>query len=71
MHVSECYHKIIHNITVLQESVLLEHVEDSEKNIGDKAQLVEAYAVTPRKKPGKRELTQNNKHRQHEMRLIK
>lgn len=35
VHVSECYHGSIHDITVLQELGLLEHVEDSVKIIGD------------------------------------
>jgi hypothetical protein len=61
VHVSECYHGSIHDITVLRESGLLEHVEESVQIIGDKGYIGEEYVVTPRKKPHGRELTQEDK----------
>ncbi|CAF1380456.1 unnamed protein product [Rotaria sordida] len=61
VHVSECYHGSKHDITVLRESGLLEHVEESVQIIGDKAYIGEEYVVTPRKKPHGRELTQEDK----------
>ncbi|CAF4592828.1 unnamed protein product [Rotaria sp. Silwood2] len=61
VHVSECYHGSIHDITVLRESGLLEHVEESIQIIGDKGYIGEEYVVTPRKKPHGRELTQEDK----------
>ncbi|CAF0764176.1 unnamed protein product [Rotaria sordida] len=60
-HVSECYHGSIHDITVLRESGLLKHVEESVQIIGDKGYIREEYVVTPRKKPHGRELTQDDK----------
>ena len=59
--VSECYHGSVHNITVLRESGLLEHVEESVHIISDKAYIDEEYVDTPRKKPHGRELTQEDK----------
>ncbi|CAF1325940.1 unnamed protein product [Rotaria sordida] len=35
VHVSECYQGSVHDITVLRDSGLLEHVEDSVQIIGD------------------------------------
>ncbi|CAF4344221.1 unnamed protein product, partial [Rotaria sordida] len=61
VHVSECYHGSIHDITVLRESELLEHVEEPVQIIGDKGYIGEEYIVTPRKRPHGRELTQENK----------
>ncbi|CAF1183734.1 unnamed protein product [Rotaria sp. Silwood1] len=61
VHVSECYHGSIHDITVLRESGLLEHVEESVQIIGDKAYIGEEYVVTLRKKLRGRELTQEDK----------
>ncbi len=52
---------IIHDITVLRESGLLEHAEESVQIIGDKGYIGEEYVVTPRKKPRGRELTQDDK----------
>ncbi|CAF3108861.1 unnamed protein product [Rotaria sp. Silwood2] len=61
VHVSECYYGSKHDITVLRESGLLEHVEESVQIIGDKGYIGEEYVVTPRKKPYGRELTQEDK----------
>ncbi len=61
VHVSECYRGSVHDITVLRESGLLEHVEESVQIIGDKGYIGEEYVVTPRKKPHGRELTQEDK----------
>ncbi len=61
VHVSECYHGSTHDITVLRESGLLEHVEESVQIIGDKGYIGEEYVVTPMKKPHGRELTQEDK----------
>ncbi len=61
VHVSECYHGSVHDITVLRESGLLEHVDDSVHIIGDKGYIGEEYVDTPRKKPHGRELTQEDK----------
>ncbi|CAF4193621.1 unnamed protein product, partial [Rotaria sordida] len=61
VHVSECCHGSTHDITVLRESGLLEHVEESVQIIGDKGYIGEEYIVTPRKKPRGRELTQDDK----------
>ncbi|CAF4234485.1 unnamed protein product [Rotaria sp. Silwood2] len=57
IHVSECYHESVHDITVLRESGLLEHVNDSVQIIADKGCIGEEYVVIPRKKPHGRELT--------------
>ncbi len=56
VHVSECYHGSVHDITVLRESGLLEHAEESVQIIGDKEYIGEEYVVTPKKKPRGREL---------------
>ncbi|CAF1553370.1 unnamed protein product [Rotaria sp. Silwood1] len=61
VHVSECYHGSKHDITVLRESGLLEHVEESVQIIGDKGYIGEEYVVTPSKKPHGRELTREDK----------
>jgi hypothetical protein len=61
VHVSECYHGSIHDITVLRESGLLEHIEESVQIIGDKAYIGEEYVVILRKKPRGRKLTQEDK----------
>ncbi|CAF4307586.1 unnamed protein product, partial [Rotaria sordida] len=39
VHVSECYQGSVHDITVLRDSGLLEHVEDSVQIIGDKGYI--------------------------------
>ncbi|CAF1337255.1 unnamed protein product [Rotaria sordida] len=51
----------VHDITVLRDSGLLEHVEDSVQIIDDKGYIGEEYVVTPRKKPHGRELTDEDK----------
>ena len=61
VHVSECYHGSKHDITVLRESVLLEHVEESVQIIGDKECIGEEYVVTRRKNPHGREITREDK----------
>ncbi|CAF1339050.1 unnamed protein product, partial [Rotaria sordida] len=61
VHVSECYQGSVHDITVLRDSGLLEHVEDSVQIIGDKGYIGEEYVVTPRKKPHGCELTNEDK----------
>ncbi|CAF1390118.1 unnamed protein product, partial [Rotaria sordida] len=61
VHVSDCYHGSVHDITILRESGLLEHVNDSVQIIGDKGYIGEEYVVTPRKKPHGRELTNEDK----------
>ncbi|CAF1469936.1 unnamed protein product [Rotaria sordida] len=61
VHVSECYRGSIHDITILRESSLLEHVNDSVQIIVDKGYVDEDYVVTPRKKPHGRELTDEDK----------
>ncbi len=61
VHVSECYHGSVHDITILRDSGLLEHVNDSVQIIGDKGYIGEENVVTPRKKPHGRELTDEDK----------
>ncbi|CAF4846550.1 unnamed protein product, partial [Rotaria sp. Silwood1] len=61
VHVSECYHGSVHDITILRESGLLEHVNDYVQIIADKAYVGEEYVVTPRKKPHGRELINEDK----------
>ena len=61
VHVSECYRGSVHDITVLRESGLLEHVNDDVQIIGDKGYIGEEYVVTPRKKSRGRELTDDDK----------
>ena len=61
VHVSKCFHGSVHDITILRESGLLEHVNDSVQIITDKAYVGEEYVVTARKKPHGRELTDEDK----------
>ncbi|CAF4788910.1 unnamed protein product, partial [Rotaria sp. Silwood2] len=61
VHISECYHGSVHDITILREEELLEHVNDSVQIIADKAYVGEEYVVTTRKKPHGRELTNEDK----------
>jgi hypothetical protein len=61
VHVSECYRGSVHDITILRESGLLEHVNGSVQIIGDKGYTGEDYVVTPRKKQRGRELTDEDK----------
>ncbi|CAF1098190.1 unnamed protein product [Rotaria sordida] len=61
VHVSECYLGSVHDITVLRESGLLEHVNDSVQIIGDKAYIGEEFVITPKKKPHRSELTTEEK----------
>ncbi|CAF4300808.1 unnamed protein product, partial [Rotaria sordida] len=49
VHISECYHGSVHDLTVLRESGLLEYVNDSVQIIADKAHIGEEYVVGPRK----------------------
>ncbi|CAF1206290.1 unnamed protein product [Didymodactylos carnosus] len=61
VHVSECYKGSVHDITILRESGLLEHVNDSVQIIADKGYIGEDYVITPRKKPRGRNLTSEDK----------
>jgi len=61
VHVSECYKGSVHDITILRESGLLEHLNDSVQIIADKGYIGEEYVVTPRKKPHGRELEEEDK----------
>lgn len=61
VHVSECHHGSVHDLTLLRESGLLEHVNESVQIIADKAYIGEEYVITPRKKPHGRELTDEDK----------
>lgn len=61
VHVSECYRGGIHDITVLRDSGLLEHVNDSVQIIADKGYIGEENVIIPRKKPHGRELTNEDK----------
>ncbi|CAF4522245.1 unnamed protein product [Rotaria sp. Silwood2] len=61
VHVSECYHGSVHDITILRESGLLEHVNDSVQIIADKAYVGEEYVANPRNKPHGRELRNEDK----------
>ncbi|CAF4936614.1 unnamed protein product, partial [Rotaria sp. Silwood1] len=61
VHVSECYLGSVHDITILRESGLLEHVNDSVQIIGDKAYIGEEYVITSKKKPHRSELTTEEK----------
>ncbi|CAF1222029.1 unnamed protein product, partial [Didymodactylos carnosus] len=47
----------VRDITILRESGLLEHVNDSVQIIADKGYIGEGYVITPRKKPRGRNLT--------------
>ncbi|CAF1290311.1 unnamed protein product [Rotaria sordida] len=61
VHVPECYRGSVHDITILRESCLLEHVNDSVQIIADKGYVGEDYVVTTRKKLHGRELTDEDK----------
>ncbi|CAF1358711.1 unnamed protein product [Rotaria sordida] len=61
LHVPECYRGSVHDITILRESCLLEHVNDSVQIIADKGYVGEDYVVTTRKKLHGRELTDEDK----------
>jgi hypothetical protein len=61
VHVSECYKGSVHDITILRESGLLEHLNDSVQIIADKGYIGEEYVVTSRKKPHGRELAEEDK----------
>ncbi|CAF4166824.1 unnamed protein product [Rotaria sp. Silwood2] len=61
VHVSECYLGGVHDITILRESGLLEHVNDSVQIIADKAYIGEEYVITPKKKPQIGKLTSEEK----------
>ncbi|CAF1550003.1 unnamed protein product [Rotaria sordida] len=61
VHVSECYQGSVHDITVLRDSGLLEHVNDSVQIIADKGCIGEDYVITPGKKPHGRELSDEDK----------
>ncbi|CAF1377390.1 unnamed protein product, partial [Rotaria sordida] len=61
VHVFECYHGSVHDIAILRDSGLLEHVNDSVQIIADKGYIGEEDVVTQRKKPHGRELTDEDK----------
>ncbi|CAF2014402.1 unnamed protein product [Rotaria magnacalcarata] len=61
VHVSECYRGSVHDITILRESGLLEHVNDSVQIIADKAYVGEEFVITPKGKSYRRELTTEDK----------
>ena len=61
VHEFQCYRGSVHDITVLRESGLLQHVNDDVQIIVDKGYIGEEYVVTPRKKPRGRELTDEDK----------
>ncbi|CAM4823601.1 unnamed protein product [Rotaria magnacalcarata] len=61
VHVSECYRGSVHDITILRESGLLEHVNDSVQIIADKAYVGEEFVITPKEKSYRRELTTEDK----------
>ncbi|CAF1468216.1 unnamed protein product [Rotaria sordida] len=67
VHVSECFRGSVHDITVLRELGLLEHVNDAVQIIGDKGYIGEEYVVTPRKKSHGRELTDEDKNFNHDI----
>jgi len=67
VHVSECHRGSVHDITILRESGLLEHVNDSVQIIADKAYVGEEYVVTPKKKPHRGELTTEEKNFNYEI----
>ena len=50
VHASECYHGSMHDITILRDSGLLEHVNDSVQIIADKGYIGEENVITPKKK---------------------
>lgn len=57
---SECQKGSVHGITILRESGLLEHLNDSVQIIADKGYIGEEYVVTPRKKPHGLELEEED-----------
>ncbi|CAF1028449.1 unnamed protein product [Rotaria sordida] len=61
VHVSDCYLGSVHDLTILRESGLLEHVNDSVQIIADKAYIGKEYVITPKKKPHRGELTTEEK----------
>ncbi|CAF4873247.1 unnamed protein product, partial [Rotaria sp. Silwood2] len=61
LHVSEFYHGSVHDIKILRESGLLEHTEQTAQIIAGKGFVGEAYVTTPRKKPRRGELTDEDK----------
>ncbi|CAF2930749.1 unnamed protein product [Rotaria sp. Silwood2] len=61
VHISECYHDSVHDITILRELGLLEHTEETVQIIADKGYVGEEYVITPRKKPRRGELTDEDK----------
>ena len=61
VHVSEFYLGSAHDITILRESNLLEHVNDSVQIIADKAYIGEEYVITLKKKSQRGELTNEEK----------
>ncbi|CAF3563236.1 unnamed protein product [Rotaria sordida] len=61
VHVSKCFPGSVHDLTILQESGLLEYTEENVQIIGDKAYIGEQYVITPRKKPRGGELTAEEK----------
>ena len=58
---SECYKGSIHDVTLLRQSGLLEHLNDSVQIIADKGYIDEEYVVIPRKKFHGRELEEEDK----------
>ncbi|CAF1403578.1 unnamed protein product [Rotaria sordida] len=67
VHVSECYRRSVHDITILRESEQLEHVNDAVQIIGDKGYIGKEYVVIPRKKSHGRELTDEDKDFNHDI----
>ncbi|CAF2930767.1 unnamed protein product [Rotaria sp. Silwood2] len=61
LHVSEFYHCSVHDIKILRESGLLEHTEQTAQSIADKAFVGEEYVITPRRKPRRGELADEDK----------
>ncbi|CAF3121603.1 unnamed protein product [Rotaria sp. Silwood2] len=61
VHVSKYYQGSVHDITVLRESGLLEHIEEHVQIIADKGYIGEQYVITSRKKPRGGELTAEDK----------
>ncbi|CAF5148205.1 unnamed protein product, partial [Rotaria sp. Silwood1] len=49
VHISECYHGNVHDITILRELGLLEYTEESVQIIADKGYIGEEYVITPKK----------------------
>ncbi|CAF3833624.1 unnamed protein product [Rotaria sp. Silwood1] len=61
VNVSECYHGSVHDITNLRESRLLEHTEETVQIIADKGYVGGEYVITPKSKPRRSELTDEDK----------